>query len=67
MEPWNNWTKYPFFTDRVWSPFWISGTFKPPRPTPFTSTDTWDSIGVNLAVWNAAGRGEVFLPAGCVG
>ena len=33
--------------------------------TPFASTDTWDSIGVNLAIWNAAGRGEVFLPAGC--
>ena len=56
--------RYPFFTDKVWSPYWVSGTFKPPRPTPFSATDTWDSIGINLAIWNAAGSGGVFLPAG---
>ena len=63
---WNDWKKYPFFTNKAFSPYWVTGAFKPPRPTPFVSTDTWDSIGINLAVWNAAGQAEVFLPAGCV-
>ena len=63
---WNDWKKYPFYTDKAYSPYWVTGAFKPPRPTPFVSTDTWDSIGINLAVWNAAGQAEVFLPAGCV-
>ncbi len=56
---WNDWKKYPFFTDKAYSPYWVTGAFKPPRPTPFVSTDTWDSIGINLAVWNAAGQAEV--------
>ena len=44
-EPWGlaHGRRYPFFTDKVWSPYWVSGSFKPPRPTPFASTDTWDS------------------------
>lgn len=54
----------PFFTNKVYSPYWLSGTFKPPRPLPFGNNDTWDSIGINLAVWNANGAGGVFIPAG---
>ena len=65
-ETWNNWTLYPFFTDKAYSPYYANsqGTFQPPRPHPFENNDTWDSIGVNLALWNANGAGGVFIPAG---
>ena len=64
-ERWNNWTLYPFYGNQAWSPFWHSGKFEPPRPQPFSDTDTWDSIGINLALWNANGVGaSVHVPAG---
>ena len=57
-EPWNNWTLYAFHTDRGHSRYWANsqGTFQPPRPQPFLNTDTWDSIGINLAIWTAANK-----------
>ena len=57
-EPWNDWTLYPFFNDRGHSAYWANsqGKFEPPRPRPFLNTDTWDSIGINLAIWTAANK-----------
>ena len=61
-EKWNNWTLYPFYTNHGWSAYWqnSAGKFIPPRPQPFLNIDTWDSIGINLAIWTAANKGEDF-------
>jgi hypothetical protein len=61
-EEWNNWELYPFYTNHDWSEYWQNpaGKFIPPRPQPFLDSDTWDSIGINLAIWTAANKGEDF-------
>ena len=62
IEHWNNWRLYPFFTNHGWSPYWqnSAGKFMPPRSKPFLNSDTWDSIGINLAIWTAANKGGDF-------
>ena len=58
---WNTWAGTPFETNLSHSPWGTGGTFNPPRATPFLNTDTWDYIGITLAMWQAK---ATYLPAG---
>lgn len=59
---WNTWDGTPFKTDLSWSPYGTGGVFNPPTAKPFQNTDTWDFIGVQLALWY--GAKSVYLPRG---
>jgi len=57
----NTWNNTPFKYDLSWSPYGTSGSFVPSRAKPFANDDTWDYIGISLALW----LGEsVYIPAG---
>jgi len=62
---WNTWDNTPFKDNLSWSPYGGGGVFSPPRAKPFANDDTWDFIGISLALWSAANtqRG-VYIPAG---
>lgn len=66
--PWNTWDNTPFKDLPAWSPFYANpqGTFQPARVKPFANDDTWDYIGISLALWAPATAGgkSVYLPAG---
>lgn len=62
---WNTWDNTPFKNNLPWSPFGTGGTFVPPRAKPFANDDTWDYIGCNLAMWEAARNNKaVYFPSG---
>lgn len=60
-ETWNTWDGTLFKTDTVYSPYWVGGTFNPPRAKPFYNTDTWDFIGISLSLWNLK---STYIPTG---
>jgi hypothetical protein len=60
--PWNTWDGRPFKTDPVNSPYYTGAVFTPPRVKPFANDDTWDYIGISLALWS--GSKSVYIPAG---
>lgn len=64
--PWNTWDGTPFKTNAAWSPYYSGGVFSPPRAKPFANDDTWDYIGISLALWQpaVAGGKSVYIPAG---
>lgn len=62
---WNTWDGTPFKTNLPWSPYGTGGTFVPPRAQPFANDDTWDFIGISLALWSATDtQKSVYIPAG---
>lgn len=64
-EAWNTWDGTPFKTNLTWSPYGTGGTFVPPRAKPFANDDTWDFIGIQLALWKSAGSGyKTWIPRG---
>lgn len=50
---WNTWDGTPFKDNLPYSPYGTGGTFNPPRSKPFANDDTWDYIGITLAMWRA--------------
>jgi hypothetical protein len=59
---WNTWDGTPFKNNLAWSPYGTTGSFVPPTPKPFQNTDTWDFIGVQLALWQSTR--SVYIPEG---
>ena len=60
-QPWNTWDGTLWKTDTGASPYWVTGSFDPPRAKPFYNTDTWDFIGISLSLWNLR---ATYIPAG---
>lgn len=64
---WNTWEGRAFKTNPSWSPWYanIGNTFQPPRAKPFSNTDTWDFIGISLALWDEESSTKAtYIPAG---
>ena len=60
-ESWNTWNWTAFKTNAAYSPYYVGGVFTPPKAKPFDNNDTWDYIGISLALWQDL---AVYIPEG---